>query len=138
MKVSKNFSAEEFLSPEYLEVFGTDAIKFVNHGLIKAAQYLRDYYDCPVIINDHEQFIYSGLRPFNCQIGALYSAHKFGLAIDVKAQGVPSWQVQKDVMQTFQSIMFGFGIRRMELDTNGWTHLDCLYTGLDYIKGFSG
>jgi hypothetical protein len=91
-----------------------------------------------VIINDHEQFIYSGLRPFNCQIGALYSAHKFGLAIDVKAQGVPSWQVQKDVMQTFQSIMFGFGIRRMELDTNGWTHLDCLYTGLDYIKVFSG
>ena len=137
MKVSKNFSAQEFLSPEYLEVFGTDAIKFVNPALIQAAQYIRDFYDVPVTINDHEQFIYSGLRPFNCQIGALYSAHKFGQAIDLKVQGVPSWQVQKDVMQKYQSILFELGIRRMELDTNGWTHLDCLYTGLNYIKAFN-
>ncbi|WP_029689428.1 hypothetical protein [Thermoanaerobacter sp. A7A] len=70
---------------------------------------------------------YRGFRPFTCDIGAYYSQHKFGRAIDL----VP---LDEDVNTVRQYLIDTKGldglITGIELDVD-WLHIDCRnYNGL--------
>lgn len=149
MKVSKDFYIQEFVPKETYEEFGDSSIRFIDFQLINIAQFLRDWYDMQIIINDWVyggEYNYSGFRPDGCPVGAKFSAHKRGMAIDPK---FPDLQTTKNVYTAITgSTRTKFykelrrlgltGIESNELTKDKWAHLTTENFNLDQIKIIGG
>jgi hypothetical protein len=59
--------------------------------------------------------------------GAALSAHKRGMAIDIKVSGIEAKEVQQDVIDNFPDYK-AVGVTTIELWTPTWTHLSCEWT----------
>jgi hypothetical protein len=130
MKLTENFILQEFVPKEIYEKYGETSIRFISEKLPTIAQGVRDYFDKSVTINDWKwggNYNYSGFRPSNCGVGATNSAHKRGMAIDVKIKGIDSLEVQENVKKSFDYFN-SLGITSMEEGTVGWTHLSMEWT----------
>jgi len=125
MKVSKNFTLQEFVPQEVWLDYGSGSIRFLDSRLFELAQMFRDIYEKPITINDWMSggsFNFSGFRPPDCTIGAPLSAHKMGRAIDIKIRGVSSADVIKNIIDN-EVLYFNAGLKAIELGTDGWVHL---------------
>lgn len=135
MKVSKDFFLGEFIPPELLDLYPEKGIWFIDQRIINLAQFMRDRYRLPVIINDYltgGSFKNSGFRDVGTDIGASRSQHKFGRAEDVKIHGMFPEEVRADIKRNW-TLFKAVGLTTIEADTPTWTHLDCRYTGLDTL-----
>ena len=137
MKVSPNFDLKEFIDPKTYSRFGIKSIWFIDHKLIDIAQKIRDLTQRPVTINDWHnggRYKLSGLRPFTTSIGAKYSQHKFGRAIDIKVGGMSPMDVHQLIFDN-EHLFIDLGLTTLESHehTPTWTHLDCRYTGKPHI-----
>ena len=135
MKVSKNFDLQEFVSPELYKQFGDSSIWFINPKIIAFAQAFRDIVGKSVTINNWHsggKFKYSGQRPFNCKIGATFSQHKFGNAVDLKVDGLTGDQMRKIIIDNYDKV-FSKYITTIEDGTDTWLHADCRNTQQDKL-----
>jgi len=135
MKVSKDFFLGEFIPPEVLEKYPEKGIWFVDPKIIAIAQFMRDRYRLPIIINDYlnkGNYINSGFRVPSCSIGAELSQHRFGRAIDPKIQGMFPEEVRDDIKRNWP-LFKAVGLTTIEADTETWVHVDCRYTGLNEL-----
>jgi hypothetical protein len=112
---------------------------FIDIRIVKVAQLLRDKFGSITINNDYlgGSYNYSGVRPFDCKIGAKFSAHKFGRGLDLKFKEATPEEVQAYILQN-ESLFLNTGLTRLEdaAITKTWLHIDCTYTGLNNIHIF--
>ena len=135
MKVSKDFSLAEFLTPEIYELHPENGIWFLDPRIITIAQFIRDRYGKPVTINnylDGGSYTNSGFRDPHCEIGAKLSQHKFGRAADFKVEDMDPEEIRKDIIRNFDQFR-KFGLTTIEADTPTWLHADCRWTDLDTL-----
>jgi len=135
MKVSKNFSLAEFVPPDVLEQYPASGIWFIDQRIINIAQFIRDRYNLPVTINNYltgGNYVNSGFRHPNSQVGAELSQHKQGRAIDIKVDGMFPEEVRQDIIRSWP-LYRTVGVTTIETNTPTWTHIDCRYTGLDTL-----
>ena len=131
-----SFIIQEFVPRRVYEVWGEKSIWFINPNMIRFAQWLKDRTGSTVIINDWcfgGSYQFSGLRPFDCKIGARLSQHRFGNAIDVKVKGWDAEDVRNLIIEHWKFLHETFGLTTMELDTPTWTHVDFRFTNLDHL-----
>lgn len=142
MTVSKNFILQEFLPDYVYNRFGEKGIWLIDPRIISLAQAIRDFYNRPVIINDWyyggnqyapgKTYNHSGYRAPSTRIGATYSQHKFGRAIDIKIRDLHPNTIRHDLRTNF-ALFSTYGLTTIEKDTPSWVHCDCRYTGLDHL-----
>ena len=137
-QITENFNLDEFIHPDYMRKFGKNALWFIDHRIVTIAQELRHDLGVPITINNYEtggQYKSSGLRVQSAKIGAKYSQHKYGRAIDCKFKGI-SIQEAFDFLMHNQGKYFNLGLTTIENieHTPTWLHLDCRLTGLEEFK----
>ena len=104
--VSTNFKVSEFKCQD-----GSDTV-YISPELVKVLQQIRDHFGKPVTINSAYR-----TEAHNKKVGgAPYSKRKYGMAADIKVQGVTVLNVCKYAA----SIMQGGGVGRYE----SFTHVD--------------
>jgi uncharacterized protein YcbK (DUF882 family) len=93
----------------------------MDERLLMSLDAIREHYKRPVTVNNWYsggKFSLRGLRPMNSVVGAKYSQHKFGRAVDFDVQGISPEQVRNDI----RSGLFPL-ITCIEKDVN-WVHID--------------
>ena len=89
--IPKYFKAQELVSPEYYEIWGEDAFNLFDPHILRCLDNFRDKFGQPIIINNYSKgYLYSGLRPPQCEIGAKRSYHKKAVAFDLKTDNMNS------------------------------------------------
>jgi len=156
IKLSSNFSLDEFVAPEIYRRFQGNSVWFLNPALILIAQSLRDRFG-PIVINNwckggkydaetfinleesEKQYFYteSGLRCHCSTTGAEFSQHKFGNAIDLKFKNVTPEQVRKHIIENYGSIYRSIGVSAIEAKTDSWLHIDCRNKNHDQLIIFN-
>jgi hypothetical protein len=141
MKLTKNFSLQEFVPPAMYKKWGDKSVQFIDMRIVYFAQALRDNLGMPIVINNWHtggQYKESGLRAFNTPTGASMSQHKFGRAVDLKisdSKGVirndSGAILRKHVQDNWDK--YKQWITTTEADTDSWAHFDCRYTGQDTL-----
>ena len=131
---------ESFIDLEVLpvELHGKNWTYFIDKKIVEVAQRLRNQFG-PITINDKYiggNYNLSGYRPFDCGIGAKYSQHKFGRALDLKFLEQIEPSAVLAYILNHEREFLNIGLTRVE-DTNftpSWLHIDCAYTGINTIK----
>jgi hypothetical protein len=115
----KHFKPQELVDRHYYARFGERAVEFIDGRILRIVDAVRDLFGVPVYVNDwvfDGDIQYRGLRSFYCNVGAHYSMHKYGRAIDFVVQGVPSFQVRDRLVKEYRLRRSPFvHIRRMEV-----------------------
>jgi len=135
MKVSKNFSLDEFVPPSIYEHFMDKSIWFIDPKIVQMAQFIRDRFGKPVTINNYlsgGDYQYSAFRDNACTIGASNSQHRHGRAIDFRIQGMSPMEIRAEIIRNFE-LFRTTGLTTIEGGTPTWTHIDCRFTRLDSI-----
>lgn len=122
MKPMKYFEINELLNPEIMQILSLEACwmlipQHVRYGLDK----LRELYGASIIINDGANYINSGIRTLDCNIGAKYSTHKCfrGLVgVDLKCSN------QNKLRDIIEANYADLHISEVESydETPSWTH----------------
>ncbi len=131
--IPKRFRAYEFVPPEIHEALGARSLSYVMdvRTLITADQ-LRTFFGVPIIINDwywkREQGVarkdwltQRGYRLPKSKVGAKYSQHRFGRALDCTLIGISPTEARDVVVN--HPAQFPY-VTRVE-DAVNWLHVDC-------------
>ena len=131
--ITKNFSDHEVL-PKELRNYRWEW--FIDKRIVEVAQKLRDVFG-PITINN-DRFNWSGYRTPGCGVGAQFSQHRFGRALDLKFKNTTPEEVQKYILEN-ESDFIEAGLTRLENaeKTKTWLHIDCMYTGSKNIVIFN-
>jgi len=139
LKLTNNFSLQEFIDPDTYKRFGTSSVWFIDPKIVTLAQFIRERLGKPCTINNWSsggQYQYSGFRPPKCSVGASMSQHRFGRAIDLKVKGMKADEVREDIIQNFD-IYKKVGLTTIEDGAFAptWCHIDIRDTeGLLIVK----
>lgn len=146
MYVTDNFDLNELVPSSVYNRFGHKSIWFIDLRIVEAAEYVRKEFGVPITINDWSwggNYQMSGFRPKSSTIGAEFSQHLMGRALDLKFEGISVQEVYKHITENEGRMkrFFNAGITVIEdiRDTTsdnkygGWLHIDNRYTGLDNI-----
>lgn len=135
MKVSADFDLREFVHPDVWDRFGESSIWFLDQRLFVIAQNIRDRFG-PTVINS---WMWGGSRVnsgfnLNREIGAEYSQHKLGRAIDVRPKDATPDDVRKDILENERFwLLMGLTTIEHEDFAPTWVHIDTRYTGMGEI-----
>jgi hypothetical protein len=144
----KYFKPQELLDPETFNRFGAEGLRYFRPEILTALDFIRENYPTKtgsraITVNNYAtggQYQNSGLRGPSAPEYKRHSAHSFGAAIDFRAEGcapeeMRAWilrrhegamkfsQADKNVQTPDHEVL---GIRRMEIGTTTWVHIDCL------------
>lgn len=135
MQLTKNFLVQELLPPDVYAARGDASAQLIDIRIVNVAQWLRDNLGKAITINNWNsggQYKESGLRNFETSTGAKWSQHKYGRALDLKVNGMDSEAVRQYIRTNWATLK-NIGLTCIEKDTPSWVHIDCRYTGLDYL-----
>ena len=135
----KNFNIKEFVPKDVHTTLGENSWILMNPNIVYTIDKLRDYFGKPITINSWDiggTFEQRGFRN-DSSVGAKYSQHKFGNAVDFDLVGVPAEEVRNKILALSKGYFNGVVkyISAMESDTN-WVHIDCRPATWDGIKVF--
>lgn len=147
----KYFKARELLDRETFEKFGEAGLRYFRPEILKALDWVRENYPTKtgkraLTVNNWASFAgpyqWRGLRGPACPEYKRHSGHSFGAAVDFSAEGATPEEVRKWILEEHSAALqlqdhlngslAGFVnepvlfIRRMELGTPTWVHIDCL------------
>ncbi len=124
MKVSKNFSLQEFVSALIFDRYEEKALWFIDPRIIESAQALRDNLDVPLTINNWayggDRYM-SGLRTQEMSIYRPFSQHSFGRAVDIISPEITAEKMRKHILQNQDLYPH---ITTLEGNVT-WLHMDC-------------
>lgn len=142
--IPKNFKAQELVDKATYEKFGESAFRYFRPEILKALDWIHDHYPVSEFMSNGSRIItvngwayggqnqWRGLRLPRCKEYKEWSAHN-GAAIDFSANGCTDDNMRKWILEIHEGArMLGqldhpiLGIRRMEIGTQGWVHIDCL------------
>lgn len=129
-----NFRIEEFVPRSIYNRFGDNAIRFLDFRLLQTAQKIRNEFGVPMIINNWHsggRLQNRGYRTPYSSVGATYSQHKMGRAIDFNILGMTSDEVYEYILEHEKKFRI-MGITTMEDKqfTRSWTHIDLRVSNL--------
>jgi len=119
------FKTEELVDPDTFFAFGERSLMFLDIRVLKLIDAIRIYFNSPMTINNWNTgggFKNRGFRNPKSSVGASYSQHRFGRAVDFDVRGKTADQVRQIILNN-QHIHPFSEITRMELGTN-WVHID--------------
>ncbi|MHA1382090.1 MAG: D-Ala-D-Ala carboxypeptidase family metallohydrolase [Candidatus Helarchaeota archaeon] len=126
IQLSHDFFLDEFVPESIYNEFQEKSLWFLDEKIINVAQFLRDHFGRPVIINNWyhggERQL-SGFRPPDTEIGAKLSQHKFGRAIDIQIADIDPAEIRKTIKDN-EHYFYQGGIRAVEMATPTWVHVD--------------
>ena len=144
INISPNFQFHELFSSRictsYSESF---LLKLLDRRLIEILEELRSDFGAPITVNNWYyggNLQYRGFRPMSTSVGALYSQHKFGRAIDFSLEHLTPAEIHDHILQNRNARKFmELGLTRLESHayTPTWVHFDLAFTGLDEIYVFN-
>ena len=135
MKVSEHFVIQEFVPESIFEKYKENSIWFINPQVFNMAEFIRAYFNKPIIINNWNQggtYQESGYRLPDTTTGAKLSQHKRGAAIDIKFEGANYSEVRKEILANEDKFLAS-GITTIEDGTATWLHIDCRFTMMNKI-----
>jgi len=121
----EHFSIKELVDKKTYTDRGEKAIELLDPYMLWTLDRLRERYGS-ITINNWAwggKFEFSGFRPKNCSIGALYSQHRLGKAFDLKFKDHTPEQIRTLIKVNAHEDDFKF-ISCVELDTPTWVHID--------------
>ena len=133
----KFFKTEELVDPDTFAAFGERSLMFLDIRVLKLIDAIRIYFNSPMTINNWHTgggFKNRGFRNPKSTVGASYSQHRFGRAIDFDVRGKSAEQVRQIILKN-QHIYPFTEITRMELGIN-WVHVDIAMTDQQNIFTF--
>jgi len=125
----KYFALNEVVYPGAIQARGEKAWELMDDRILRGADWLREKFG-PCVINGKfggKGFTESGLRDPFTKIGAPFSQHKFGRALDLKFLKVSVTEVYDYIIRNPGEARAN-GITTVEdiRDTKGqWLHIDC-------------
>jgi len=130
-KVSENFSIYEFFPKTFMDVPTMECpinllLEFIDPKIIDLAQRFRSMYGT-IHINTWmwgSPIEYRGWRPADCPVGAVYSPHKAGKAVDLVFSGTIADQVIAETMAIKSSVNYTYGLTRMKKNSDSGIHVD--------------
>lgn len=162
MKLSEltdKFIVQEFVPKNVYNLFGDSSIRFLNPQIVIIADCVRNYFDRPVTINNwywggalenrgyrepllglnkrdsgiSNHFINPNDRRLS-RLGAYWSAHKSGCAIDISISGITPLEINQEIIDNSELFM-RYGLTALEdvRYTPTWNHISCQWTGSDEI-----
>jgi hypothetical protein len=138
IQISKNFYLDEFIDPATYAARGSRSIELIDIRLIDAIQYMRDDLG-PLFVNTWARGgtrRLSGLRPHDTTVGAKWSQHKFGNALDIISPTLEPAEIHRFIHEK-EDLFLGKGwVTTLEdlRDTPTWTHMDNRYTGMEKLR----
>ena len=121
----KHFILQELVGPEFFAKWGERAWEWLRPELLETIDQLRRKFGSITINNWHNGGVFkeSGLRDFSANIGAEFSMHKFGVAMDCKFKDILPPLVQEHVLQHANQFPL---LTCMEdaMITKTWLHVD--------------
>lgn len=132
----KYFKVWELVPKDLYNKEGEGAIRVFSPEILEVLEWLREKIGRPITVNTWAtggSFQYRGFRPKDCNVGALNSAHKKGLAIDFDVKGMTAQEVRDWIHNHKQELPHKI---RLESGVN-WVHLDTSTNGqIQQIKYF--
>lgn len=129
----KHFILQELLDPDTWTALGDRGWSVLDPRIVIAADALRDHFGACIINNwkDGGDLKYCGFRPANSPVGAAYSQHRFGRALDLHfntdADDVRAYVLaHSDLFPTITGMETGIP----------WNHIDCRDHGGNQIMLF--
>lgn len=124
----RHFHITELVDKATYENLAERSILMLNPILTNAIDELRDYLNTPIVVNNWNtggNLQYRGFRPSYCEIGATYSQHRLGNAIDFHCPRLPITDL-KHWISTHSGLLYALGFRAVEdfSFTKTWIHLD--------------
>lgn len=131
--LSEHFDLQEFIPRLIWNGYKEKSIWFINPKIVALAEFVRKYFDAPVIINNWHtggQFNERGYRVPMSNVGAKFSQHKLGNAIDINVKGLAAGEVSKRIIKDY-ALFKVHGLTTIENPeaTPTWTHLDVRWHG---------
>lgn len=128
MKVSANFHLEEFVPKNVFKIFGQKALWQLDPRLIEIVQKIRIDLGRPIHINtwmDGGKYEFRGYRPITSDVGAQFSQHRRGCALDIDVEDMTNEEVFEFLMNHWHGYD-AMGVTTLENPkfTPGWTHFD--------------
>ena len=138
VKKSKYFTIGEFFPPNMVLAYSENLLwSLLDERLVWTADRLRQRYG-RAYINNWEfggENQYRGFRPFDSKIGAEWSQHKFGRAIDITFETWPADAVRENIRAQGMDFYDYKFITAVE-EKVPWLHADCRFTNLNHIRFF--
>lgn len=137
IKLTKNFYLDEFIPKEVYEQFGERSKQFLDPRLPLLLQAIRDFTGKGITINNWIHggaFNNRGFRHPFTGVGGTLSQHKFGRGADYNIEGMKDIEADEMIIKEFKRFQ-PYGLTTIENPkfTNGWTHIDTRWTGLDTL-----
>lgn len=126
---SKYFKTEELLPKGYTD------LSVIDSRLIETIDWIREQLGRPIYINNYifgGTNQYRGWRPDDCSVGARFSAHKEGLAVDFSVSDMTAQEVRGWLKINSNRLPYPI---RLEEDVS-WVHLDLKNSGRNKIEYF--
>lgn len=128
MKHLKYFKVQELVDRATYERFGDSSVMFLDQRLLRGVDAMRGKLEASMIINTWDGgggLQFRGFRPPTSTVGAAFSQHRFGRAVDFHSSHIGINEVQAWVMEN-QKFLRDLGFTTVEnfLHTPTWVHLD--------------
>lgn len=124
MQVTDHFELEELVHPQLLDIMGPRLADYV-HELALALEDMRDTFG-PIIVNNWHTGggrQNAGLRMPCSQMGARYSAHKFGRAADLQFTQANVRDVHQAILDNPEAFPYITRLEAIEA-TPTWIHME--------------
>ena len=140
-----NFIIQEFVPKSLFEYYGEKCVWFLDHNHLKAVQFIREYFDTPMTVNDwhkggHLQFrgfrtdefyySYTGNKTYKQKRKGLLSQHRFGKATDFNLSGITPDETRNKIIENKKEFL-NLGLTTIESGEYSptWVHIDSRNTG---------
>ena len=133
-QLSPHFKLQEFVSKDIFAQYGEKSIWYIDPRLVTLAEFVRNFFNKSITINNGVDLNYRGFREPECSVGAKLSQHRFGRAMDINVSGMTAKQVYDTILANEEAFMKA-GLTCMEdiSSTPTWCHLDLRQTNLPHI-----
>lgn len=125
----KYFQLYELVPQVDFERYGNRLWYVFDDRILQAADVLRGLYG-PMVVNDwHDggSNHFRGFRPAGCTVGATFSQHRYGRALDLIPQETTAEKIRGDIIADPEIVTDWMGdllITAMETGVS-WLHIDC-------------
>jgi len=125
---SKYFKTEEYVDPATFSKIGKSAIGLMDVRILWTMDRIKEYFNnSPVIINNwlwkgNRKF--SGFRPYSCNVGEVFSQHKFGRAVDFLITGMDAITIRKEILDNQNKEPFQYITGMEDFKDMDWVHID--------------
>jgi len=119
----KYFKIQELVPPSIYNALGSKSLIVMDARMLYTADCLREHFGKPITINNWHKsgkFSQRGFRD-NSSVGATYSQHRYGRALDMDIKGVTAEEARIEIVKNRNKFKY---ITTLESDVS-WLHADC-------------